>query len=309
MAIIRKILLWGSRNHWLSVRLPKTWFMRRAVKPFMPGETIDAALKESQSLAKENIGTILTLLGENVAGEAEAKEVTDHYLNALNMISERAPNSVISVKPTQLGLDTSLDLAYKNIEILVKRAQELDTIIWVDMEGSEYLDATLILYRRLLSLYGNVGLAMQAYLYRTEADLEALLPLGPTIRLVKGAYAEPADIVWPDKSDVDANYLKLARRMLDTDALAAGTRPAFATHDPRMVEEILKEINERQTAVTAYEFQMLYGIGREAQRRLVEGDNPTNVLISYGDAWFPWYMRRLAERPANVWFVIRSVVS
>jgi len=274
----------------------------------MPGETIDAALKASQTLAEKNIGSILTLLGENVAGELEAKEVTDHYLKVLDVISERAPNTVISVKTTQLGLDTSEDLAYQNIEILVKRAREMGTIVWVDMESSEYLDATLILYRRLLSLYDNVGLAMQAYLFRTERDLEALLPLGPAIRLVKGAYAEPADIAWPDKSDVDANYLKLARRLLDADALAAGTRSAFATHDPRMVEAILKEINERQIPADAYEFQMLYGIGRADQQQLAENGSPLNVLISYGDAWFPWYMRRLAERPANVWFVIRSLV-
>lgn len=307
MSIIREILLWASRSNWLAVKLPKTRVVRRASKRFMPGERLDDALAECRVVQDAHRGTIITLLGENVTSEAEATEVTQHYLLAMTQIADQGLGAVISVKPTQLGLDISPELAYDNLTCLTEHARTLSTFLWIDMEGSAYLDATLDLYGRLLSSYRGVGLAMQAYLYRTADDLEALLPLGPTIRLVKGAYAESAEIAWPAKSDVDANYLALSKRMLAEDALDAGARPAFATHDPTMINLILAEVRKRNIPADKYEFQMLYGIGREAQGVLVDGGSVLCILISYGDAWFPWYMRRLAERPANVWFLVRSL--
>ncbi len=307
MSLLKNILLWGSTNAWLSERLPRTWFMKRAVRKFMPGETVDAALTASSEMKGAGRGTILTLLGENVASHEEAQAVTDHYLAAIGRICELGLEAVVSVKPTQVGLDLGLNTAWKNLETLASRAQDLQTFLWVDMEGSEYLDPTIELYGRLLRNYPDVGLALQAYLYRSADDLESLIPLGPRIRLVKGAYAEQAEIAWPVKKDVDENYLSLARRMLLPDALSTGTRPAFGTHDPEMISQILEEIEKRDIPASSYEFQMLYGIGRAVQERLVSEGRPLNVLISYGDGWFPWYMRRLAERPANVWFVIRSL--
>ncbi|MBT5873001.1 MAG: proline dehydrogenase [Candidatus Latescibacteria bacterium] len=307
MSIVREILLWVSRSNWLAVKLPKTRFVRRASRRFMPGESLDDALAECRVVQDAQMATIITLLGENVTSETEAAEVTHHYLQAMTQISDRGLGTVISVKPTQLGLDISPEIAYSNLESLTEHARALSTFIWIDVEGSVYLDVTLDLYRRLLSSYKEVGLAMQAYLYRTADDLEALLPLGPTIRLVKGAYAESTDIAWPAKSDVDANYLALSKRMLADDALDAGARPAFATHDPIMIDLILSEVRQRKIPSDKYEFQMLYGIGREAQGSLVSDGNVLCILISYGDAWFPWYMRRLAERPANIWFLVRSL--
>lgn len=309
MSIMRDMLLWGSQNRWLSERLPRYGFMKTAVKRFMPGERIDEALQEAARLQKNGAGAIVTLLGENLRNLGEAEGVTDHYLEAMATIALRSLDTVISVKPTQLGLDLNEQVSYANLEKLVYRAEEFGTFVWIDMEGSAYTDITLDQFRRIRKDHDNVGLAMQAYLYRTENDLECLMPMAPAVRLVKGAYAESSDMAWPGKKDVDANYLKLARRFLQKDALEIGARAAFATHDERLVRRIIDEAQAGKAPQSAYEFQMLYGIGREMQKTLVDGGYRLKVLISYGAEWFPWYMRRLAERPANVWFVLRNMVS
>lgn len=306
--MLRQSLLWASRNPWLSRRLPRYAFMRRAVRRFMPGETQEEALDAAEGLRDRGMTALLTLLGENVETEEEAEEVARHYHGVLARVAERGLDAQLSVKLTQLGLDVGTGVALAHVRDLVERAREGDGTIWIDMESSEYTDDTLDLYRRIREAHGNVGVCLQAYLYRTERDLDALLPLRPAIRLVKGAYAEPKEIAYPRKADVDAAYLRLAGRLLEEAGSEGRARPAFGTHDPRMIAGVQAAADARGLDRSSYEFEMLYGIGREEQARLAAGGYRMRILISYGSSWFPWYMRRLAERPANLWFVAKSLV-
>jgi proline dehydrogenase len=211
------------------------------------------------------------------------------------------------VKPTQLGLDLDKELCYRNLQRLVDRAAERNNFVWIDMESSPYVDPTLELFRRARARSPRVGVAVQAYLYRTAADIETLIPLGSAIRLVKGAYLEPPAIAFPKKADVDENFYKLATRLLADDAQRPGGLLHIATHDPRLCDRLSAFIDERRVPKPAYEYAMLYGIQRPLQQRLVASGRPLRVLIAYGEYWFPWYMRRLAERPANVWFVVKNM--
>jgi proline dehydrogenase len=209
----------------------------------------------------------------------------------------------ISVKLTQLGLDVDTELCLRHVTRLVDAATETGNFVWLDMEASGYVDRTLNLFRRVRERSPAVGLALQAYLYRTQADLESLLPLRPRIRLVKGAYLEPAMVAYPKKADVDRNYYRLACRVL---AEGGGVLLHIATHDERLIRRLERYINERGIPASAYEYAMLYGIRLSLQRQLIESSRRLRVLVSYGENWFPWYMRRLAERPANLWFVART---
>ncbi len=213
----------------------------------------------------------------------------------------------MSVKPTQLGLDLDKELCFRNLQRLVDRAAARENFIWIDMEGSPYVDPTLDLFRRTRARSARIGIAIQAYLHRTPADIESLVPLGSTIRLVKGAYLEPASVALPKKADVDESFYRLACRLLADDALKAGGRLHIATHDPKLVDRLGKHIADRGVPVSAYEYAMLYGIQRPLQQRLAQAGYPMRVLIAYGEYWFAWYMRRLAERPANVGFVIKNL--
>jgi proline dehydrogenase len=238
---------------------------------------------------------------------AEADRVADHYTEVLDEIGTRGLDAEISVKPTHLGLDLDAGRTLRNLERLAGRSQALGRWLWIDMESSPYVDPTLDLYRALLVRHRNVGVCLQAYLYRTADDLAALLPLGPGIRLVKGAYSEPEEVAYPRKRDVDESYLRLAHSLLE--AMGDGeVRAAFATHDLGLVARIRRRAEEKGVEARDLEFQMLYGIRSGEQRRLAADGCRTRILISYGDAWFPWYMRRLAERPANLWFVVRSAL-
>lgn len=305
MSIARSLLLWGSRNRWLADQAGRRAFVQRAVTRFMPGEKLESALGAAQTLAASGIGSVLTELGENVATLEDAKAVTDHYATVLGHIAERQLPAQISIKLTHLGLDLEPEAARRDTARLAQIAAKTGETIWIDMEDSSYTDLTLDLFRRVRETETNVGLCLQAYLYRTAKDLEALLPLTPRIRLVKGAYNEPGTMAIPRKRDVDANYLTLARVLLQH---AREASPVFGTHDMRIVGEIGRLADEMQLSADAYEIHMLYGIGRDHQRALAADGRRVRVLISYGSAWFPWYMRRLAERPANVWFVMRSLV-
>jgi len=307
--MMRQLLLWGSQNPWLSQKLPRYRFVQQAVRRFIPGEELEAALTEAARFQERTVATIVTQLGENVTEEAEAEAVARHYADAIDRVEARGVDTEVSVKLTQLGLDLSPETAYHHTAALVRQAAPFGKTVWIDMEGSVYLDATLEIFRRLCEEHRNVGLCLQAYLYRTADDLDNLLPLAPTIRLVKGAYAEPPEIAFPKKADVDANFFLLAQRLLDADLLARGARPAFATHDAPLLRRICEEAEARSIDRSAYEFQMLYGIRRQEQDRLIADGYQVRVLISYGQAWFPWYMRRLAERPANLWFVMKSLFS
>ena len=306
---MRRVLLAASQSQWLAQRAPEYGFVRKAVQRFMPGEDVSSALEAARALQENRIATILTQLGENVKNAGEAEAVTRHYLDVLEKVQAQKLEAAISVKLTQLGLDLDADGCPANVQRLAKRARELGNFLWIDMEGSAYTNATLELYRRVRAQHPDVGVCLQAYLYRTEKDLADLLPLGPAIRLVKGAYNEPPDLAYPRKKDVDENYFRLARKLLDPEVRKAGTRAGFATHDLRMIQKIEQVVQELGLPRESVEFQLLYGIQRAEQVRLAQAGYRVRVLISYGSQWFPWYMRRLAERPANLTFVIRNMFS
>ena len=306
--MFRKLLLWVSENVFLTKHLISLAFVQRAVRRFMPGETSEAAIEEAVRLSGSRITSVLALLGENVTEADEAAEVARHYQGVLEEIAKRELEAEISVKLTQLGIDIGPEVAAANLENILATAEERGQFVWIDVESSGYVDRTLHLYRKARSNHVNTGICLQAYLYRTAEDLAALLPIDPSIRLVKGAYAEPREVAFPRMRDVDRNYLELAKTLLD-EVRRGGVRAAFATHDERLIRRIEAEAAERGIARGDLEFQMLYGIGTAKQKGLAAKGYRVEVLISYGTAWFPWYMRRLAERPANLWFVMRKMGS
>ena len=288
-------------------RFPRFPFVRRAVKRFMPGEDVKDALAAATAFEKQDISTILTLLGENVKDEDEAREVVRHYEGVLEEIQRARLDAEVSVKLTHLGLDLGPGCAGDLLLSLVEGAARCGTMVWVDMESSAYTQATIDVFRRVRERRSNVGLCLQAYLRRTERDLEDLLALGAAIRLTKGAYAEPRSIAFASKAEVDASFFRLTERMLQPDAARGGARIAIATHDGPLIRRIQAVAGARSVPREAYEFEMLYGIQSAEQARLAAEGYRVRVLISYGAEWFPWYMRRLAERPANVWFVARNL--
>jgi proline dehydrogenase len=300
------MLLWGSENPWLAGRLPRLRFVRRAVQRFMPGEHLEDALEEAAALASRGVPSTVTLLGENVENSDEATAVADEFLRVLDGAEHRNLDVEVSVKLTHLGLDQDPGRAGRHVARIARHAEGRGRV-WIDMEASQYVDATLDVFRGVRGEHENVGLCLQSYLYRTESDLESLLPLDPAIRLVKGAYAEPPSVAFPKKRDADASFELLATRLLDHFAGGGSGFLVLGTHDERLVARTRNLIAEREVGEGAYEFAMLYGIGRRQQEALVRDGAPLRVLISYGSAWFPWYMRRLAERPANVWFVLRTM--
>ena len=309
MSVMRKTLLALSTNAWLRDRATKATFVRRAVRQFMPGETIDDALRAAAEQQRVGINTILTRLGENITRIEEAEEVTQHYFEVLDKVAAAGLDAHVSVKPTQLGLDQDPAVCRRNLERILERTEQRNNFLWIDMEGSPYVDPTLDLFRHGRSKSARIGIAVQAYLFRTMKDVESLIPLGCAVRVVKGAYLEPPDVAYPKKSDVDENFFKLCIRLLQPDAIASGCLLHIATHDMALVERLRAWIRNNNVPASAYEFAMLYGIQRGQQQRLASEKQRLRVLISYGEYWFPWYMRRLAERPANVWFVVKSSVA
>ena len=306
MSFARSALLWVSENRRLRQTLPRYKFIRRAVSRFMPGEELADAMQAAQQLQASKINTIVTRLGENVSTVAETEEVTAHYLQALPQIQQKKLDAYISVKPTQLGLDFDEKLCLQNLTAIVEQAQVLKNWIWIDMEQSDYVDRTLTLYKNIKQKYPQVGLCVQAYLYRTQKDLEELLPYAPAIRLVKGAYMEPANVAYPKKAEVDANFLALAKMLL-ANIKHNGVTLGVATHDKILIQQIQQAAAAMGLAKTDYEFQLLFGIQADEQFRLANAGYRLRTLISYGSYWFPWYVRRLAERPANVWFVLKNM--
>lgn len=304
--MLRATLLWASTNPLLAQKLPRYRFVQRATRRFMPGEELGDALTAAERLAKVGVSATTTLLGENLNSLEEADGVVRHYQGALREIGARGLDAEISVKPTQLGLDFGVDEARKR---LAQLAESTSSLVWMDMEGSEHVEATLDIFRSVKQEQGNVGLCLQSYLHRTADDLEALLPLDPAIRLVKGAYNEPADVAFPKKSDVDRSFVTLTQTLLRARLSGGQGRPVLGTHDPRMIGEANRIAYELGLDKDKYEFAMLFGIQRAEQERLARTGHEVRVLVSYGAAWFPWYMRRLAERPANLWFVAKQLVS
>ena len=303
---MRTILLWMAGNRWLRDRVPKLWFARRAVRRFMPGETAESALAAAEQFRDQGIATMFTRLGENVTRPDEADAVAEHYLGLLDTIAASGIDGEISVKLTQLGFDLDLDRTLRHVERLAERAAQAGRTVWVDMEGSSYTEGTIALYERLKANHANTGLCLQSYLRRTAADIQRLLPLDPAIRLVKGAYAEPESIAYQSRHDVDSNYVALAVSMLEAVRAGQTGRIGLGTHDVGLIEQIAEHAVALGLDRTAVEVQMLYGIRAAEQRRLAREGYRVRDLIAYGEAWYPWYMRRLAERPANVLFALRQ---
>jgi proline dehydrogenase len=307
MSLARTALLKLSDSQWMREHGVKAPFVRRAVSTFMPGETAADMLAAAAAQAAEGVGAVFTRLGENVVDMAEAQLVTDHYLSVIDDVRARQLACEPSIKLTQLGLDVDADRALANALAIGRRAAAAGNYFWVDMEQSSYVDRTLDLVTRLREHVPRIGVALQAYLHRTHDDAAAMIARGIGIRLVKGAYNEPPAIAFPTKSDVDANYVALAQLMLSPGARASGSRAVFGTHDTAIINAIERHGDSLGLAPTDYEIHMLYGIQRGEQRRLARERKNVRVLIAYGTYWFPWYMRRLAERPANVWFVAKSL--
>lgn len=303
---MRGALLWASTNPFLAHRLPRYRFMRRAVRRFMPGEEPVDALREGARLQRSGVPTLVTCLGENVDDEGSARAVGRSYGALADRIAEQWLDMELSVKLTHLGLDLDRELAVEQVLALTRRSAG---VVWLDMEDSSYVDVTLDVYRRCAEAApGRVGICLQAYLRRTPTDLTALLETTPHVRLVKGAYREPPEVAFPDKAEVDRAYAALARRLLSARAEGRCGRVGIGTHDGRLIEDAVSAAGELGLGRGDWEVEMLYGIGLPVQARLTRASTPLRVLVSYGRHWFPWYMRRLAERPANVGFVVRQLV-
>jgi proline dehydrogenase len=307
MGVMRTLLLAGSQSTWLRERATRWRFVRRATSRFMPGERLEDALGAAVGLKSQGISTILTHLGENVATEAEAQAVADHYIEAQDQVRATGIDAEMSVKLTQLGLDLGSDQCHRHLKRIADHAASVGKTVWIDMEGSDYTDVTLEIYRRIRKQQPNVGVAVQAYLRRTNADLDTLIPLGSAIRLVKGAYKEPATIAYASREEVDENYFRLGCRLLGEEARRAGVFLGLGTHDSNLIRRFEAHVTTQAIPKDGFEFEMLYGIRRDEQQRLAAAGYRIRVLVSYGEFWFPWYMRRLAERPANVWFVVKNL--
>jgi proline dehydrogenase len=313
MNLLRNTFIKASQNEWLRRQAPRFAFVRRTAGRFLPGEDLHSALAAARSLAANGISTLLTYLGENISDRDEAAAVAERYLDTVKQIHTAGLPSEISVKLTQLGLDVDVETCFRNLTKLLegstRTADPRGHTVWIDMEHSPYVDVTIEVFRRARAAFRNVGLCLQAYLYRTETDIEKLMPLGPSIRLVKGAYNEPPEIAFARKRDVDENFFRLAQRLLSPGARSTGTRAVIATHDRNLIRRITAWAGTHGIAKSDLEFAMLYGIQRSEQIRLARAGYRSCVLVSYGAYWFPWFMRRLAERPANALFLARNFFS
>jgi len=274
----------------------------------MPGEDAGAALDAAERFRRDGISALFTRLGENLTRIEEADEVAQHYLGLLDDIERRGLDGEVSVKLTQLGFDLDVERTFEHATRLAARSAELGKALWIDMEGSAYAEPTIAFYERLKHDHPNLGIALQAYLHRTAADIQRLLPLDPAIRLVKGAYAEPASIAYRLRSEVDSNFVALALAMAEGRRTGRNVRIALGTHDVRLIEQIATNCAALGVPRGELEIQMLYGIREDQQRRLARAGYPVRDLVAYGEHWYPWYMRRLAERPANVAFVLRQML-
>jgi proline dehydrogenase len=303
---MRRLLLWMAGNRFLRRNLPRLWFARRAVRRFMPGEQMADALAAAEKFRAAGTAVIFTHLGENLARLADADATADHYAALIDAVNARGLDGEMSVKPTHLGLDVDTEVTLGHLARLAAAAAP--RTLWLDMEGSAYTEATVALYEQLKQRHANSGLCLQAYLKRTYADVQRLLPLEPRIRLVKGAYAEPSDISYQKGRQVDANFLALCVSMLEA---KRNGRPLFlglGTHDVTLIRQLADHAAGNGQGKDAFDVEMLYGIRANQQRKLAADGFSVRVLIAYGEAWYPWYMRRLAERPANVAFALRQLL-
>src|SRR3954468_14807366 len=301
--LTRSALIYLSRQEGLKNFAARFSLFKKLTTRFIAGETTDEAVAAIRDINARGCSASFDHLNEGVssvaATEAEAKE----YLHLLQLIDQTKINSNVSIKLTQFGLDIDPELAYKNARTIVEDAVRRDNFVRVDMEGSKVTQATLDIFRRLRSEFGlnDVGIVIQSYLYRTADDAGELLKIPARIRLCKGAYDEPASVAYPEKKDVDDNYVRVMQLLL-----SSGTYHGIATHDPKMIDATIDFAQKEGIAKDAFEFQMLYGIRRDLQEQLARDGWGMRVYVPYGKHWYPYFMRRLAERPANIWFVMKN---
>lgn len=300
--MFRRLLLRLSENEAAGRKLTRFKMTRRAVHRFMAGESLEEALQAVEELNARGARVSLNCLGESVLEKEGAERARAEYLIELKMIQQHGLDANISVKLSQLGLDINKDYCYELTKSIAETAREQGIDIEVDMESSAYTDRTLDIVFPLNDTLASIGVAIQAYLYRSAKDIEELMRRGIKIRLVKGAYQEPTTVAFPSKRQVDGNYYKLMQRLFD-----AAPAFAIATHDEKMLSYAFERLSGMKMKDRRFEFQMIYGIRRDLQKQILEMGWPLRVYVPYGTHWYPYFMRRLAERPANVWFVMRNL--
>ena len=298
----RNFFLYLSQQQRLRRWMETSPTARRLTARFIAGETLADELKVAAQLQSQGIATALDHLGENVTTLEEATASAAAYLEALDQIAARALPATVSIKATQFGMDVSETACYDNVLRVAARAKEIGTRVEIDMEDTRYTERTIALVSAVAEKVGDIRLCIQAYLYRSPADIDKLNQCNIRVRLCKGAYNEPPDLALPHKADVDSAYVELMHRLFDH-----GTDPAIAGHDPRMIQEAIRYSRKQGIAPDRFEFQMLYGIRRDLQRQVLEQGFRLRLYVPYGTAWYPYFMRRLSERPANVLFVARSL--
>ena len=298
----RNFFLYLSQQRRLRRWMETSSVARKLTSRFIAGETLDDELRVSAQLKGQGMMTALDHLGENVTSLEEANGSAAAYLHALDQIAARALPATVSLKATHFGMDVSEAACYENVLRVASRACEIGSRVEIDMEDTRYTERTLALVAAVAGEVKDIRIAIQAYLFRTPADIERLNQLGVRVRLCKGAYNEPANLAHPTKADVDRSYIALMHRLFDQ-----GTDPAIAGHDPRMIQEAIRYSREKGITPDRFEFQMLYGIRRDLQQQVVDQGFRLRVYVPYGTAWYPYFMRRLSERPANVRFVARSL--
>jgi proline dehydrogenase len=300
---VRALLLFLSRRKQLRKWMETSALARRLAARFVAGDTFADGLEAGSRINREGIAVTFDRLGESVTSLAEAEISRDEYLRVVDQISEHHLDANVSIKLTQFGMDVSEPACRANVEQLVQRARDRNGFVRIDMESSEYTERTLRLVNDLHAQHETVGTVIQAYLRRSEKDIETLCRQGIRVRLCKGAYLEPAEVAFQEKSEVDRNFVHLMRILL-----AAGTYPAIATHDEKIIQDAKNFASARSLSRDSFEFQMLYGIRRDLQRRLVAEGYRLRLYVPFGKAWYPYFMRRLAERPANVLFLARNLL-
>jgi proline dehydrogenase len=305
--MLRSFFIWLSHNKFFRRLTTSLGFARKAARRFVAGETLAEAIQAIRSLNANGILATIDHLGENVTTQDEARKAAQDYIDALDCFGQTGVKSHASLKLTQLGLDLGDEFCRDNVARVVRKAKDVGAFIRIDMESSDYTDRTLAILRSLRAEFDNVGIVIQAYLYRTQDDIAALCKEGANVRLCKGAYKEPADKAFPKKADVDANFVVMAHMLLSEDARQRGAYGAFATHDVKMIEAVKAYVAEHNVPRDQFEFQMLYGIRRDLQQQLAKEGYTMRVYVPYGTEWYPYFMRRLAERPANIWFMLSNL--
>lgn len=307
--MMRAVLLRLSQNNTLRSSFSKYRFAQRAARRFIAGEHLEEAIAAVRELNAKRILATLDHLGENTTNEREAIAAADEYLTILDTIAQTKVQSEASLKLTQMGLDISFELCLQNMRRILEQAREYKNFVCIDMESSAYTDRTLDLYERLRrDGFDNAGPVIQSYLRRSERDIARLIEWGVRVRLCKGAYQELPSIAFPSKRDVDANYIKLLEMLFSPRAQEKGVYPAIATHDERIIHWAIDYVQKHKISKDRFEFQMLYGIRRDLQLKLAQEGYRVRVYVSYGTHWYPYFMRRLAERPANVLFVLKNLI-